>query len=135
MKVAFVLINVESGKVGEVIEELKRINEVTEVYSIAGEYDIIIKISFSDVKKLGEIIPGKIQKISGIEKTNTLLTFGVHKYTRYEPCEKAEKFEEKGMGVELYNLCKSCSRLEECIYGQDVIQRGIEPTPLFKKED
>jgi len=135
MKIAFVLINAESGKVREVIEELKRINEVTEVYSIAGEYDIIIKISFSDVKKLGEIIPAKIQKISGIKRTNTLLTFGVHKYTRYEPCEKAEKFEEKRMGVELYNLCKSCSRLEECIYGQEVIQRGIEPTPLFKKED
>jgi Lrp/AsnC family transcriptional regulator for asnA, asnC and gidA len=81
MKVAFALITAETGKVWGVIEELKKIDEVTEVYSIAGEYDILIKICVSDVKKLGEIIPEKIQKILGIRRTNTLLTFETHKYT------------------------------------------------------
>jgi len=95
MRVAFALINAEAGKVWDVIEELKKIDEVTEVYSIAGEYDILIKICFSDVKKLGEIVPGKIQKIPGIKRTNTLLTFETHKYARYEPCEKAKALEGK----------------------------------------
>jgi len=133
VRVAFALINAEAGKVPEVIEELKKIDEVAEVYSIAGEYDIIIKICFSDVKNLGRIVPEKIQRISGIKRTNTLLTFETHKYARYEPCEKAKVLEEKEVVVELYNLCKSCDKLDECIYGEQVVQRGIEPTPSFRR--
>ena len=41
MQTAFILINVSAGKTWEVIEKLKKMEEVVEVYSIAGEYDII----------------------------------------------------------------------------------------------
>jgi len=132
MQTAFILINVSAGKTWEVIEELKKIEEVVEVYSIAGEYDIIAKIIFPNLKTLGEIVPKNIQNIGGIKRTNTLLTFEVYKYRRYEPCKEARELEDNGEEVKLYELCKKCKELESCIYGQQVIKRGIEPTPSFK---
>jgi len=132
MQTAFILINVSAGKTWEVIEELKKIEEVVEVYSIAGEYDIIAKIIFPNLKTLGEIVPKNIQNIGGIKRTNTLLTFEVYKYRRYEPCKEARELEDNGEEVKLYELCKKCKELESCIYGRQVIKRGIEPTPSFK---
>jgi len=132
MQTAFILINVSAGKTWEVIEKLKKMEEVVEVYSIAGEYDIIAKIIFFSLKTLGEIVPKNIQNIQGIERTNTLLSFEVHKYKRYEPCKKARELEDSGEEIKLYELCKRCKELEDCIYGRQVIKRGIEPAPSFK---
>jgi len=84
METAFVLINVEVGKVPEVVDKLKEIPQVTEVYSIAGEYDILVKLRFADIKALGELVPKKLQKIQGITRTVTLLTFETHKYVNFD---------------------------------------------------
>ncbi|HDN97751.1 MAG TPA: Lrp/AsnC family transcriptional regulator [bacterium] len=84
METAFVLINAEIGKIPDVIEELKEIPEVTEVYSIAGEYDILVKLKFADIKSLGEIVPKRLHSIKGITRTLTLLTFKTHKYVDFD---------------------------------------------------
>ena len=84
METAFVLINAEVGKVPEVVGKLKEIPQVTEVYSIAGEYDILVKLRFADIKALGELVPKKLQKIQGITRTVTLLTFETHKYVNFD---------------------------------------------------
>jgi DNA-binding Lrp family transcriptional regulator len=80
METAFVLIDVESGKVSDVVSELNKLPQVTEVYSIAGEHDILAKLKFAEIRSLGELVPKKIQKIGGIRRTITLLTFETHKY-------------------------------------------------------
>ncbi|MEA1963663.1 MAG: Lrp/AsnC ligand binding domain-containing protein [Candidatus Aerophobetes bacterium] len=134
MQTAFILINADAGKTWEIIEGLKKIEEVVEVYSTAGEYDIIAKIIFPNLKTLGEIVPKNIQNIRGIKRTNTLLTFEVYKYRRYEPCKEARELEDGGEEIKLYRLCKKCKELESCIYGQQVIKRGIEPTPSFNQD-
>ena len=84
MEAAFVLIDVESGKVPEVVDELNKLSQVTEIYSIAGEHDILAKLRFADVQSLGELIPKKVQKIAGIKHTVTLLTFETHKYVNFD---------------------------------------------------
>jgi DNA-binding Lrp family transcriptional regulator len=84
METAFVLIDVESGKVPDVVAELNRLSQVTEVYSIAGEHDILAKLMFADIKSMGELIPKKIQKIDGIRHTVTILTFETHKYVDFD---------------------------------------------------
>jgi len=84
METAFVLINVERGKVPEAVEGLNKIPQVTEVYSIAGEYDILVKLRFADLKSLGELVPKKLQEISAITRTVTLLTFETHKYVDFD---------------------------------------------------
>lgn len=84
METAFVLIDVESGSVPDVVTELNKLSQVTEVFSIAGEHDILAKLKFADIKSLGELIPKKIQKIGGIKRTVTLLTFETHKYVNFD---------------------------------------------------
>jgi len=94
METAFVLVNVEGGKVQEVVDELNKIPQVTEVYSIAGEYDILAKLKFADIKSLGEIVPKKLHVIPGITRTITLLTFETHKYVDFD-LAAGHKLEEK----------------------------------------
>lgn len=84
METAFVLIDVESGKVPDVVSELNKLPQVTEVYSIAGEHDILAKLKFAEIRSLGELVPKKIQKIGGIRRTITLLTFETHKYVDFD---------------------------------------------------
>jgi DNA-binding Lrp family transcriptional regulator len=84
METAFVLIDVESGKVPDVVSELNKLPQVTEVYSIAGEHDILAKLKFAEIRSLGELVPKKIQKIGGIRRTITLLTFETHKYVNFD---------------------------------------------------
>jgi DNA-binding Lrp family transcriptional regulator len=84
METAFVLIDVESGKVPDVVSELNKLPQVTEVYSIAGEHDILAKLKFAEIGSLGELVPKKIQKIVGIRRTITLLTFETHKYVDFD---------------------------------------------------
>jgi len=84
METAFVLIDVESGKVPDVVSELNKLSQVTEVYSIAGEHDIMAKLKFAEIRSLGELVPKKIQKIRGIRRTITLLTFETHKYVNFD---------------------------------------------------
>lgn len=79
METAFVLINIEAGGVPKVVGKLKKLSEVTEVYSIAGEYDVLAKVQFDNLKALGKLIPEKLQKIPGIIHTTTLMAFGPSK--------------------------------------------------------
>jgi DNA-binding Lrp family transcriptional regulator len=53
--------------------------EVIEVYSIAGEYDLIAKVRVEEYERLAEIVTQKIQKIPGIERTKTLMAFKTYK--------------------------------------------------------
>jgi DNA-binding Lrp family transcriptional regulator len=84
METAFVLIDVDSGRVPEVVDKLNQFSQVTEVYSIAGDHDILAKLKFADIKSLGELIPNTIRKIDGIRHTATLLTFETHKYVDFD---------------------------------------------------
>lgn len=93
METAFVLIDVESGKVPDVVTELNKLSHVTEVYSIAGEHDILAKLKFADIKSLGNLIPKNIQKIAGVRRTVTLMTFETYKYVSFD-LEAGHKLQE-----------------------------------------
>ena len=76
---AIVLINVEKGKVNEVAKKLSKIDEVTEVHSVAGIYDLVAKVKVKEYGRLSDVITEKIQLIDGIEKTITLMCFKTFK--------------------------------------------------------
>ncbi|HID95668.1 MAG TPA: Lrp/AsnC family transcriptional regulator [Candidatus Latescibacteria bacterium] len=75
MPVAFVLIEVEAGKIPDVVKKLSDIDEVVEVYSVAGPYDVVAKVQVEDYETFGQVIPEKVGKISGIGRTLTLVAF------------------------------------------------------------
>ncbi len=74
----FILVKCESGfaeTVGEAV--MDTIPEALEVYSITGNYDLLIKASLPDLESMARIVQGKLHKIGGIRETNTFLSFRV----------------------------------------------------------
>ncbi|MBM6700210.1 Lrp/AsnC family transcriptional regulator [Bifidobacterium pullorum subsp. saeculare] len=72
---AIVLINVAAGKVNEAAQALTEIHGVREVYSVAGDVDLVVVVAAKDHDELTDIIPGGIAKVDGVTRTRTLMAF------------------------------------------------------------
>jgi len=76
MKAIFVLVKCDLGKSYEVAAEaVDRIEEVSEVYSISGPYDLMIKCYLSDDQDVGRFVTSTVQTLPGIKDTQTIITF------------------------------------------------------------
>ncbi len=73
MPTAFVLINVELGAEEELIRELKRIENVKEVYVVYGVYDVIAKIEGDTMEKVKETVTWKIRRLEKVRSTLTMI--------------------------------------------------------------
>ncbi|MHA1269718.1 MAG: Lrp/AsnC family transcriptional regulator [Candidatus Helarchaeota archaeon] len=70
--IAFVMLNVKAGKVKEVIQEIRKIPEVIEAYSITGPKDIILRIeSEENLESLAKIVVTKIHEINSVINSET----------------------------------------------------------------
>ncbi|WP_324755480.1 Lrp/AsnC family transcriptional regulator [Sphingobacterium thalpophilum] len=61
---------------GRIIEELKKIPEVTECYYITGNYTLYIKIIAKNHEHMRKLLYEKIDNIPGIAKTDSLIELG-----------------------------------------------------------
>jgi DNA-binding Lrp family transcriptional regulator len=75
MITAVVLINTAQGRTPEVAQTLINLPGVTEAYSVAGPYDLVAIARVRQHDDLADLVAGHIQRISGIEATNTLIAF------------------------------------------------------------
>ena len=82
MVTAIVLANVKRDAINETAQELLRINGVSEVYSIAGDWDLAIIIRVKDNDGLADVVTNHMLKLSAIEQTKTLL--GFRAYSNYD---------------------------------------------------
>ena len=71
MTICFVLIGCQAGFVEKVVNELSKIPEVIETYTVTGTIDIILKVEGKDVETIAKIILAKIHNIEGIIRTDT----------------------------------------------------------------
>ncbi len=72
MVIAFVLINTVPGKESEVFKKLSQLENVSEVYTLFGEYDMIVKIETKDYSQLESMVLDKIRTMPSIVDTKTL---------------------------------------------------------------
>lgn len=79
---AVVLINVHGEQTVRASELLAEMPGVAEVYSVAGNYDLVAVLSVADNEELADLVTGKIRKVSGITRTETLIAF--RSYSRRE---------------------------------------------------
>lgn len=81
MVTAVVLVNVERPKLKDVTSALIETEGVTEVYAVAGEYDLVAIVKVDDNSSLSEIVVDKMpHNIDGITHTKTL--FGLQTYSK-----------------------------------------------------
>ncbi|MGB9936199.1 MAG: Lrp/AsnC family transcriptional regulator [Methanobacterium sp.] len=70
---SIIIIQTESEKHESVKEMLSRLDEVSEVYSVSGEYDILIKVWVKGIEELNQLINAKIRSIDGVEDLTEMI--------------------------------------------------------------
>jgi DNA-binding Lrp family transcriptional regulator len=75
MVTAMVLINTDRYKVNNVAEKLTAVKGISEVYSVAGAYDLVAVIRVATNEELADVVTAQIIKIDGIARTETLIAF------------------------------------------------------------
>lgn len=81
MKAAFVLVKCHLGKLEEVANALMEIEGISEVHSVTGDYDLLVKLYAPTYDDFGDLIPDHLQKVEGIRDTVTMLAFRAFKPT------------------------------------------------------
>lgn len=75
---AVILLVIEKNKVNEVAERLVEMPGITEVYSVAGQYDLVAIARVRDNEQIAEAVTDRMLKIDGILRSETLIAFRVH---------------------------------------------------------
>jgi DNA-binding Lrp family transcriptional regulator len=77
-----VLLSLERDRISAVANELVAMEGVSEVYSVAGQYDLVAVVRVRDNDALAELITGRMLMVKGIVRSETLIAFKV--YSRYD---------------------------------------------------
>lgn len=75
MITAFVLLEVDVDRVGEVAAAIARVDEAVEVYSVTGRYDLIVKVKVARNEDLAEVVTAAIGRVGGIRRSETVIAF------------------------------------------------------------
>ncbi len=67
---AYILIHMSPGHSDKVIAEMRKIENVTKISVVAGEFDIVVRVQVKSLDKLLKVT-NKIQMIDGVKKTTT----------------------------------------------------------------
>ncbi len=78
MVTALVLLTVARDKVNKVAETLADMDGITEVYSVAGRFDLAVIIRVKDNDQMAEMVTNHMLKVDGILTSETLIAFRVH---------------------------------------------------------
>jgi DNA-binding Lrp family transcriptional regulator len=72
---AIVLINAEVSRIPEVAQAIAELEGVSEVYSVAGDADLIAMIRVREHEQLNDVIADRLNKVEGVTGTNTHIAF------------------------------------------------------------
>ncbi len=76
MKTIFVMVKCELGRAYAVADDaIAAIEQVSEVYSISGQYDLLIKLYLPDTTDLGRFVTERVQTLPGVKDTFTIIAF------------------------------------------------------------
>ncbi|GAB2680976.1 Lrp/AsnC ligand binding domain-containing protein [Saccharopolyspora gloriosae] len=75
MITAIVLIQTVADRLTEAAQEVADIDGVAEVYSCAGDVDLIAILRVTNHEDIADIVPGRINKVAGVLDTDTHIAF------------------------------------------------------------
>ncbi len=64
-------------RIPETAQAVADLPAVSEVYSVAGDFDLVIMVRTRTHDELAEVVSEQIAKVDGIERTQTLVAFKV----------------------------------------------------------
>jgi DNA-binding Lrp family transcriptional regulator len=75
MITAIVNVNAAVDRIPEVAQAIADLDGVTEVYSVAGDVDLVAMVRVRRHEELAEVIAGRLNKVAGVLSTQTLIAF------------------------------------------------------------
>jgi DNA-binding Lrp family transcriptional regulator len=79
---AIVLVKTAVDRVHDVAEMIAALPAVSEVYSVTGEFDLVALVRVRTHEELAEVIPGTLNKVDGVQSTETHVAFRT--YSRHD---------------------------------------------------
>ena len=76
MQTIFIMIKCKLGKAYEVADEaVQEVEQVSEVYSTSGQYDLLVKCYLGEGDDIGRFVTDKVQTLPGVTDTFTLVAY------------------------------------------------------------
>lgn len=75
MVTAIVLINAETNRIPDLANQIAEMRGVSEVFSVAGRYDLVAVVKVAENELLADVISDKMRQMEGIVATETLIAF------------------------------------------------------------
>jgi DNA-binding Lrp family transcriptional regulator len=76
MQTIFVLVKCDLGRAYQVADEaVQQVEPVSEVHSISGQYDLLMKCCLVDDTDIGRFVTDHIQTLPGVRDTFTMIAF------------------------------------------------------------
>ncbi len=76
MQTIFVMMKCELGRAYDVADAaVQGIDEVSEVHSTSGQYDLLVKCYLAEDVDIGRFVTEQIQRLAGVKDTFTLIAF------------------------------------------------------------
>ena len=82
MITAIVNVNAAVDRIPEVAQAIADLPGVTEVYSVAGDVDLVAMVRVRRHEELADVIAGRLNKVAGVLSTQTLIAFQA--YSRHD---------------------------------------------------
>ena len=82
MITAIVLVTTDVDAVPEVAQAIAEVEGVSEVYSVAGDVDLVVMVRVRRHEDLAEVITGRVGRVPGIRATSTHVAFRA--YSRHD---------------------------------------------------
>jgi DNA-binding Lrp family transcriptional regulator len=75
MITAIVNISCAVDRIPEVAQAIADLEGVSEVYSVAGDVDLVAMVRVRRHEQLADVIAGRLNKVEGVQATQTLIAF------------------------------------------------------------
>lgn len=72
---AIVLLNVQSDRINQAAEEIVELDGVSEVYSVAGQYDLVVIIRARNDDQVASLVTEHLLQVEGLISSETLIAF------------------------------------------------------------
>lgn len=81
MVTAIALVNTAQGEVAAVARAIGQIAEATEVHSVTGPFDLVVKVQVEEYELMADVINEKLGRVEGVVATETLMAFRTYKFS------------------------------------------------------
>jgi len=75
MITAIVLVHTAADRIPETAQSIAELDGVAEVYSCAGDVDLVAIVKVHEHEELADVIAGRLSKVPGVTRTDTHIAF------------------------------------------------------------